>query len=153
MGLFSFVKEAGAKLFGIGETQAAKVEREQVKAEALLSQVKAFGLASDDLRIEVADEVATVYGTVSSQAEKEKIVLLVGNVNGIGQVDDRLEVVTPQPPAAFYTVVPGDTLSKIAKQHYGNAMKYPVIFEANQPMLKHPDKIYPGQVLRIPPLE
>jgi nucleoid-associated protein YgaU len=153
MGLFSFVKEAGAKLFGIGETQAAKVEREQVKAEALLSQVKAFGLASDDLRIEVADEVATVYGTVSSQAEKEKIVLLVGNVNGIGQVDDRLEVVTPEPPAVFYTVVPGDTLSKIAKQHYGNAMKYPVIFEANKPMLKHPDKIYPGQVLRIPPLE
>lgn len=153
MGLFAFVKEAGAKLFGIGETQAEKVEREQVKAEALLSQVKTFGLASDDLRIEVADDVATVYGTVSSQAEKEKIVLLVGNVNGIGQVDDRLEVVTPEPPAAFYTVVPGDTLSKIAKQHYGNAMKYPVIFEANQPMLKHPDKIYPGQVLRIPPLE
>lgn len=153
MGLFSFVKEAGAKLFGIGETQAAKVEREQVKAEALLSQVKAFGLASDDLRIEVADEVATVYGTVSSQAEKEKIVLLVGNVNGIGQVDDRIEVVTPEPPAVFYTVVPGDTLSKIAKQHYGNAMKYPVIFEANKPMLKHPDKIYPGQVLRIPPLD
>lgn len=153
MGLFAFVKEAGAKLFGIGETKAEKVEREQVKAEALLSQVKAFGLASDDLRIEVADDVATVYGTVSSQAEKEKIVLLVGNVNGIGQVDDRLEVVTPEPPAIFYTVVPGDTLSKIAKQHYGNAMKYPVIFEANQPMLKHPDKIYPGQVLRIPPKE
>ena len=47
----------------------------------------------------------------------------------------------------------GDTLGKIAKNYYGNAMKYPVIFEANKPMLTHPDKIYPGQVLRIPVLD
>ena len=50
-------------------------------------------------------------------------------------------------------MVSGDSLSKIAKEHYGNAMKYPVIFEANKPMLEHPDKIYPGQVLRIPAIE
>ena len=54
--------------------------------------------------------------------------------------------------AKFHTVESGDTLGKIAKIFYGNAMKYPVIFEANKPMLTHPDKIYPGQVLRIPPL-
>jgi len=60
-------------------------------------------------------------------------------------------VETPEPEAKFYTVVSGDSLSKIAKEYYGNAMKYPVIFEANKPMLSHPDKIYPGQVLRIPP--
>ncbi len=153
MGLFEFVKGAGAKLFGRGETEADKAARERAKADALVSQVRTFGLAVEDLRIEVKDDVATVFGTVSSQAEKEKVVLLVGNVDGIARVDDRLEVVTPEPPAVFYTVVPGDTLSKIAKQHYGNAMKYPVIFEANEPMLKHPDKIYPGQVLRIPPLD
>ena len=47
----------------------------------------------------------------------------------------------------------GDTLSGIAKTVYGKASKYPVIFEANRPMLSDPDKIYPGQVLRIPPLE
>jgi len=152
MGLFSFVKEAGAKLFGIGETKADKAAREQVKAEALVSQVKTFGLAVEDLRVEVKEDVATVYGTVASQAEREKVILLVGNVSGIASVDDRIEVVKPEPEATFYTVVPGDTLSKIAKQFYGNAMKYPVIFEANQPMLKHPDKIYPGQVLRIPPV-
>ena len=63
------------------------------------------------------------------------------------------EVVEPEPEAQFYTVQPGDSLSKIAKQFYGNAMKYPVIFDANKPMLKDPNKIYPGQVLRIPPLE
>jgi nucleoid-associated protein YgaU len=77
-------------------------------------------------------------------------VLAVGNVEGIARVDDRLEVTTPQPEARYYTVAKGDTLSKIAQQHYGDANAYPKIFEANEPMLKHPDKIYPGQVLRIP---
>ena len=79
--------------------------------------------------------------------------LTVGNVTGVEAVDNQLKVVTPEPEAVFYTVVSGDTLSGIAKTQYGNAMKYPVIFEANKPMLEHPDKIYPGQVLRIPPLE
>ena len=51
----------------------------------------------------------------------------------------------------FYTVQSGDTLSKIAREFYGDAGKYPRIFEANKPMLKDPDKIYPGQMLRIPP--
>ena len=81
MGLFDFVKEAGAKLFGIGETKAEKAEQERVKADALVSQVKTLGLAVESLRIEVLDDVATVFGTVPNQAEKEKIVLLVGNVS------------------------------------------------------------------------
>ena len=71
----------------------------------------------------------------------------------MAQVDERMTVEEQKPQATMYTVQPGDSLSKIAKAHYGNAMKYPVIFEANKPMLEHPDKIYPGQVLRIPPLE
>ena len=58
-----------------------------------------------------------------------------------------------EPEAQFHTVESGDTLGKIAKNYYGNAMKYPLIFEANQPMLKTPDLIYPGQVLRIPQIE
>jgi nucleoid-associated protein YgaU len=61
-------------------------------------------------------------------------------------------VAKAEPEATFYTVKRGDTLSGIAKAHYGNAGKYMVIFEANKPMLEDPDKIYPGQVLRIPPL-
>ena len=89
-------------------------------------------------------------GQVATQEIREKIVLAVGNVEGIAKVEDRLEVTSPQPAARYYTVVKGDTLSKVAKQHYGDANKYPQIFEANKPMLKHPDKIYPGQVLRIP---
>lgn len=58
---------------------------------------------------------------------------------------------TQQPESKFYQVKPGDTLSKIAKEFYGEANAYGAIFEANKPMLSDPDKIYPGQVLRIPP--
>jgi nucleoid-associated protein YgaU len=88
---------------------------------------------------------------VENQQEREKVVLAVGNTEGIAKVDDQIEVVKKEPEATYYTVVKGDTLSKIAKASYGNPMKYPVIFEANRPMLTDPDKIYPGQVLRIPP--
>ena len=90
-------------------------------------------------------------------ATKEKVVLVSGNTNGVASVEDNLtvaevEVIEEAEMAQFHTVESGDTLGKIAKNYYGNAMKYPVIFEANKPMLSHPDKIYPGQVLRIPPL-
>ena len=85
------------------------------------------------------------------QETREKVILAAGNVNGVAGVEDNMTVDLSQPPAQFYTVVKGDTLSKIAKQFYGNANEYPRIFEANRPMLSHPDKIYPGQNLRIPP--
>jgi len=68
-----------------------------------------------------------------------------------GERLDELTVATSAPEARYYTVVKGDTLSKIAKEYYGNANLYNKIFEANRPMLSHPDKIYPGQKLRIPP--
>ncbi len=104
-----------------------------------------------DLKVEVKDDLATISGTTPSQEMREKVILAVGNTEGIARVDDRIDVVKPEPEAQYYTVVKGDTLSKIAKQYYSDAMKYPVIFEANKPMLKNPDLIYPGQVLRIPP--
>ena len=161
MGLIDFVKSAGAKLFGFAEepkaegVDPAKIKRdaEIAKASALEKQVRAHGLEIEGLRVDFRDSIATVRGTADSQAEREKVILVVGNVDGVAQVDDQIEVVEPEPEAQFYTVQSGDTLSKIAKQYYGNAMKYPVIFEANKPMLEHPDKIYPGQVLRIPELE
>ncbi|HYU43477.1 MAG TPA: LysM peptidoglycan-binding domain-containing protein [Vicinamibacteria bacterium] len=53
-------------------------------------------------------------------------------------------------PAGSYTVKKGDTLSKISKQFYGDANAYKKIFDANRDQLKDPDKIQPGQVLRIP---
>jgi nucleoid-associated protein YgaU len=153
MGLIDFVSAAGEKVFGTSEAAAAPTKDEAVlskRATALEDRVRTLGLAVDGLKIKVADEVAYVKGTVATQDIREKIVLAVGNVAGIARVEDRLEVTNPQPESRFYTVAKGDTLSKIAKQHYGDASKYPQIFEANKPMLKDPDKIYPGQVLRIP---
>jgi nucleoid-associated protein YgaU len=78
------------------------------------------------------------------------VILAAGNVYGVAAVQDMMTVDLSQPEAKFYTVVKGDTLSKIAKEFYGNANAYMKIFEANKPMLSHPDKIYPGQNLRIP---
>jgi len=93
----------------------------------------------------------TVSGLAADQATKEKEVLCYGNVERVAHVNDMMTVATPADESKYYTVVKGDTLSKIAKEFYGNANKYPQIFEANKPMLTHPDKIYPGQLLRIPP--
>ena len=155
MGLLDFVKGAGAKLTGkeaAGERAAAEAFEELRKGNTLMQHVLAMGLKAEGLKITYDDGVATVRGTCPSQGEKEKIVLTVGNVAGVSQVDDRLVVEKPEPEAVFYTVVSGDTLSKIAKVQYGDAGKYPAIFEANKPMLTDPNKIYVGQVLRIPPI-
>ena len=157
MGLIDFVKNAGAKLFGKDEEPEAPTESPAVtaarRAKALGRAVTATGIEVKDLDLSLNGDVARIQGTVSSQEDREKVVLVVGNTAGVAQVDDDLVVEEPAPEAQFYTVKSGDTLSKIAKEYYGNAMKYPVIFEANKPMLADPDKIYPGQVLRIPAAE
>ncbi|MEM6457318.1 MAG: peptidoglycan-binding protein LysM [Acidobacteriota bacterium] len=164
MGLFDFVKSAGKGLFGGDDEPAAPVSGTsddkaeearrllaQRKAAALQKEVADLGLGADNLAINVDGSRATVTGSAVTQADKEKIVLALGNVDGIDQVDDQLESNEAADSATFYTVESGDTLSGIAKKHYGNAGKYMVIFEANKPMLSDPNKIYPGQVLRIPP--
>jgi nucleoid-associated protein YgaU len=158
MGFFDFVKNAGESLFG------GPKESDEERAAKLENRVRKLGLSVEGLKVDVDGETATVSGTVSNQVDRQKVVLAVGNTDGIGRVDDKLKVeaqaAEAQPAASaaeaeakFYTVVKGDTLSKIAKEFYGDAMKYPVIFEANKPMLTDPDKIYPGQLLRIPPQE
>ncbi len=154
MGLFSFIKNAGAKVFGIGKTtEEEATEAAAEKANKLVNAVDALGFGVTDIDITVEDDLAIIYGEAENQATREKVVLVVGNTEGIASVDDRMTTAVQEPEAQFHTVVSGDTLGKIAKNYYGNAMKYPEIFEANKPMLTHPDKIYPGQVLRIPVLE
>lgn len=154
MGLFSFIKNAGAKVFGIGKTtEEEAAEANAKKATQLSTAVETLGFEVTDFNVEVNDDTATVWGEAANQATREKVVLVLGNTEGIASVDDRMSVAIEEPAAQFHTVVSGDTLGKIAKKYYGNAMKYPVIFEANKPMLSHPDKIYPGQVLRIPALD
>ena len=151
MGLLDFMKDAGQKLFDRDD------RKDQEKAQSLSSLVGKVGFDIENLKVAFDDGKATISGVAPSQAEREKIVLLVGNTQGVAQVDDQIRVQSPKPvkveePAAtLYTVKSGDSLSKIAAAHYGRASAYMAIFEANKPMLKDPDKIYPGQVLRIPP--
>jgi nucleoid-associated protein YgaU len=158
VGLVAFIKEAGEKLFG-KEVKAAEATGDRAAAnaaagDAILAYVQAQRLAATGLTVtfEGSSGIAKVYGVADDQATREKIILAAGNVDGVAGVEDNMTVSRSGPPAQYYTVVRGDTLSKIAKQFYGDANKYPAIFEANKPMLTHPDKIYPGQNLRIPPL-
>lgn len=154
MGIFDFVKEAGEAIGVIKdkEKEAREEAAEELSIANKLSQVVVrLGLDIKNLRIDFDDGVATIHGTTETNAEREKVILAVGNSSGVAKVDDRIQVVAPEPEATMYTVVKGDTLSKISKVHYGDAMQYSKIFEANKPMLTDPDLIYPGQVLRIPP--
>ncbi|KRW61459.1 peptidoglycan-binding protein LysM [Pseudomonas sp. TTU2014-080ASC] len=144
MSLFSFVKEAGTKLW------ESLVGQEAQAAESLTEHVKQVGLGNPNIQVTVEGEKVIAKGEVATQEEKEKILLALGNVAGVSEVDDQITVASPAAAARFVTVKKGDTLSAIAKAEYGNANLYPKIFEANKPMLTHPDKIYPGQVLRIP---
>jgi len=151
MGLFDFVKDAGERL--LENVKEVTGQKTAVSAEPIIKSIHDLGLQVENLNVAIDDDLATVSGKATSQGDREKVVLVVGNTKGIARVDDQITVAKPEPQAAFYTVKKGDSLSKIAKAQYGDPMKYPVIFEANRPMLKDPDKIYPGQNLRIPPLE
>ncbi len=165
MGLMSFIKDAGEKLFGKGEDKAAPEAAAQAPSPADVAQlnetagaaiatyVGSMGLKVDDLKVafDGASGTVTVSGQAPDQETKEKVLLCCGNVASVSSVNDMLTVAEPTPEAKYYTVVKGDTLSKVSKEFYGSPNKYSAIFEANKPMLSHPDKIYPGQVLRIPP--
>ena len=135
MGLFNFWKKSGKKVKGGGDQAPS--------AEDLKKEVEDLGLDTTGLDITV-DGDKVVVGSAASDEIKEKIILAVGNVEGVASVEAEAD------KAIFHTVEKGDTLSAIAKKTLGNANRYPEIFEANKPMLTHPDKIYPGQVLRIP---
>jgi nucleoid-associated protein YgaU len=139
MGLWSFVKDAGKSLFGAAE--AAEPD-----AATLQKEIADLGLDATGLDITVEGDKIKVAGDAVSQEMKEKIILAVGNVEGVAEVED--EVAGGDP--VFHTVKKGDTLWGISAKALGNGARYEEIFEANKPMLTHPDKIYPGQVLRIP---
>ncbi|MGJ8625011.1 MAG: peptidoglycan-binding protein LysM [Yoonia sp.] len=133
MGLFNFWKKSG------------KSVAEEPTAEALTQEVKDLGLDADGLDISVDGDKVKIKGKAVSKEAREKIILAVGNVEGVAEVeDDETE------DAVFHTVESGENLSAIAKKTLGSANRYTEIFEANKPMLTDPDKIYPGQVLRIP---
>lgn len=170
MGLFNFAREAGEALKG---ALGGGVDVDDLKAA-----LKKHGVTLQNLQLTEKSGAVTVSGVADTQAEREKAILILGNVKGVERVDETIQVARPQaaqatsapfggaaptlnqpaatqappsePESKFYTVKPGDSLSEISQQFYGSAGKYGAIFEANRPMLSDPDKIYPGQVLRIP---
>jgi len=154
MGLFSFIKGAGKKLFGKKEEPVVATPTASApasKTDLLKAEVQQLGIPVTGLNVETS-EMVTVSGQTATNADREKIILALGNIDCIGCVEDNITVTNPEPEASFHVVKKGDSLSKIAKEVYGDPMKYTQIFEANKPMLEHPDKIYPGQTLRVPPL-
>ena len=164
MSIISFIKEAGEKLFGHKDAAAAAAAPDdaalqaqaaaanQTAATAIAGYITAQNLKVDglDVGFDGATGSVSVAGEAADQATREKVVLCCGNVHGVSQVDDAMTVAEPADASRYYTVARGDTLSAISKSQYGNANEYMKIFEANKPMLGTPDKIYPGQVLRIP---
>ncbi|WP_112662500.1 peptidoglycan-binding protein LysM [Microvirga flavescens] len=148
MGLFKFIKDAGAKLFGGSATAAT--------AENLQKEVQQHGFDATKLNIQVDGEKVKLSGQAMTQEEAEKIILSLGNTFGVAEVDTAgLQVQKPAAEATMYTVVKGDTLWGIAEKHYGKGQgaKYTEIVKANSPPVKNPDMIQPGWVLRIPALQ
>ncbi|MDQ0318256.1 nucleoid-associated protein YgaU [Pararhizobium capsulatum DSM 1112] len=154
MGLFSFIKNAGKKL-GIGG------EDDAPDAEAVKKELSSHDLGTEKVDVSVVNDKIVLSGVVKDQSVFEKAVVAVGNTLGVSQVEaSDLKVAeagsepAPAKTPVLYTVKKGDNLWKIAESQYGKGKgaKNTAIFDANRPMLSHPDKIYPGQVLRIPDL-
>ena len=149
--MFDFAKDAGQAL-----RNAIGGGKDDVSAQELADNLRAKGVTIENGRISIQGDTATITGVAGSQAEKEKAILILGNTKGIARVNDQIQVKAGESvqqvaqASRFYQVKSGDTLSKIAREVYGDANQYPQIFEANRPMLKDPDEIYPGQMLRIP---
>ena len=147
MGLLSFVKSAGAKIFGATETAAAPPEQGEQEAGK-------HGLDVAHVEVKSEGDKAVLSGSAAATEEAEKIAPAAGDPVGVATVQDDLAAADKAPGSKFYTVQPGDTLWKIAEAEYGpgHGGGYHRIFEANVPLLSDPDQIHPGQVLRIPPL-
>ena len=145
MGLFDFIADVGHNLFTSDEEAAQKIKE----------HIEANNPGIDDLEVTYQDRSAFLKGRARSYEALEKAILLAGNVKGVANVviDEVKVAETGSQPAArveYYVIQKGDTLSKIAKRYYGDAMAYPKIFEANREVIQDPDKIFPGQKIRIP---
>ena len=152
MGLFDFIKNAGRKLNPGQEAQEIK---------DLLT--RSLGGQLSNLNVSWTDGTAKLFGVATSHAAKEKAVLLAGNHDGVEKVDDQITIAqttlaqdaaavqaTQAAESEFYTIEKGDSLSKIAGAKMGDTGKWKALFEANKEVIEDPDKIYPGQRIRIP---
>lgn len=145
MGLLDFARDVGRQLF---DTDAEAADNIKQHIEIRMSGVQ-------NVDVEFDGGVATICGDCDSQAIKDQVILLAGNVQGVEKVvADGLIAPEPAPEEVskdeVYEIKSGDTLGAIAKQFYGQASQYMRIFEANRDIIDDPNKIYPGQKIRIP---
>ena len=156
MDLFGFAKDIGRRIFNKDEEAAGKIKE----------LIEANNPGVENLEVEFDDGIVALAGTCNSAAAREKCILMAGNVQGVVDVyATKMDVVAagggnkegveaeaevPEEKVEFYVIESGDTLGKLAKKYYGNAMDYPRIFEANREVIEDPDKIYVGQKIRIP---
>jgi nucleoid-associated protein YgaU len=141
MGLFDYVANIGKKIFATEAEAADKIK----------GWFEGDNPGVNDFQVTVKDGVATITGEAASADAKEKAVLMVGNLQGVTQVNaDKLTAPDPTQKVEYYVIKSGDTLSAIAQKFYGQGSAYPRIFEANREVIKNPDLIYPGQKIRIP---
>ncbi len=146
MGLFDFVKDVGRQIFDTDAEAADNIKNHL--------ELRTHGLS--DLEVDFDDGVVTICGSCSNQAVRDQAILIAGNIQGVTKVvADDLVAPEPKPEepeekAEIYEIVSGDTLGGIAKRYYGSASKYMKIFEANRDIIDDPNKIYPGQKIRIP---
>jgi nucleoid-associated protein YgaU len=143
MGLFDFVRNIGKKIFSQDAEAAEKIKAEIEAANP--------GVSNLDVQYDPQSGKVALSGTADSAAAMQKAVLMAGNVQGVGEVEAaNLAHPQEQEQVEYYLIEKGDTLSKIAKQFYGDANKYPRIFEANREVIKDANLIFPGQKIRIP---
>lgn len=149
MSILDFARNLGRQVFDRDDVAADNIKQ---TLEINLSPIK-------DLSVEFDDGKVTLCGECMSPGDRERAILVAGNIQGVEQVvaadltsrAPAPEEPEPEPEGQIYEIKSGDSLSKIAKQHYGDAMQYMKIFEANRGVIDDPDKIYPGQKIRIPP--
>lgn len=152
MGIIDFFSDRGREIPSSEETGTAA---EKTRADVIRTMLEAvIGDDIQHLSVSVdASDIVHLGGVASDQATYEKAILLSGNVTGIAGVDHSTFAVSDDEeanPPRFYTVRRGDSLSRIAKREYGDAMKWRALFEANREVIEDPDRIYPGQQIRLP---
>jgi nucleoid-associated protein YgaU len=141
MGLMSFVKSIGEKIFHKPEEASASIS----------SHIEKNNPGIKDLKVDFNDGAVTLSGEAESSEALEKAVLMAGNLEGVSEVKyDDVTAPAATKKVEYYEIVSGDTLSAIAKKFYGDGSAYMRIFEANREVIKDPDKIFVGQKIRIP---
>jgi hypothetical protein len=153
MSLFGFVKDIGRRLFNRDEEAAGKIKE----------HILAHNPGVENLEVTFESGIVGLSGRCTNKDAFQKCVLMAGNVQGVIDVyaTGLVPYVDPaappraaeaaEPEEIYYLIEKGDTLWKIAAKFLGSGNRYPEIFEANREVILDPDKIFPGQKIRIPP--